>query len=278
MPETITDALAATKTDEGVKGAATKTAATEVGKEGGSDKSTTEKVTVDKKTYEESTKESVRLAKLAKEQDEKIKTMEGQLSKFTEFEPFITQLQSDQALLDHIGAYYKGGKQKTAGVDEDVLDDFDMKEAIADPSSKSGQVLAGVVDRMVGDRFDSFKKTTRAEQFEENQRREFLRNHPDLKAADLSDLEGWARKNPSDNIYEDLYFLKNRDAEMKKVEESVRDEITKQMEKTQGTPTSLAAAASSEAAEAVIDRIHAGLSDAVKDKDIGSISEAVEGK
>lgn len=193
-----------------------------------------------KKLYNESSREGVKLSKQIKDELEpKITKLEEELERRKKYDPYNEALEKDPGLVQAINDYYEHpGKGSQSDKLEDDFEDFDMKDALTNPSSGSGKLLLGVVDKLMETRLKSYDENRTVRDNTVAQKREFLKNHPGMTAKDVDNLIEKSKTMPY--TLEDVYLLANRETELKKVADTAQLTLLEQMKKNQSRPPSLA--------------------------------------
>lgn len=180
-----------------------------------------------KEAYSESSREAKRLK-------EKLQKLEA----YEEYVPLLEVMREDPALIDTVTNYLQGKSASDSvtqrlQLPEDFI--FDADEAIKDPTSDSGKVLAFQIDKIVDQRMR--ERVARESQVSEIQKQEMaLMKEFDLKEGDLDDLRDWAKKRTL--TLKDIYFLKNRENRDREiVRKSVDERLNKSERVSKLSPT-----------------------------------------
>ncbi len=192
------------------------------------------------KAYSDSSREAKRLAK---ENDE--------LKEYSDYMPILDELKGDPELVQHVNNYLEGNDatERVAtrlGLSDEFI--YDEQEAINDPKSDSAKVLKTIMNDVVKenlkverDRVRKEIETTR-QQDTLGRQRDAAAEKYNLSLEGIDELEDWAKSHTLS--YDDLYWLKNRDARDQKVAEGAVKDVREQSRKMSKTPKSLASAGS----------------------------------
>ena len=173
------------------------------------------------------------------------KKLNGQLKEIEPYMPILDAMREDPNLIQHVRNYFEGGGQAPQTMSEklNLPDDFvfDADEAFSSNDSDSAKVLGATVDGIVQRRLNQALQGQKAENQRLTKEAAFKQKH------NMSDEE-WATfvdfaKSKSLEL-EDIYYLKNRENRDANIADSTREQMAKQMRKTQEQPSSLASAGS----------------------------------
>ena len=173
------------------------------------------------------------------------KRLNGQLKEIEPYMPILDAMREDPNLIQHVRNYFEGGGQAPETMSEklNLPDDFvfDADEAFSSNDSDSAKVLGATVDGIVQRRLNQALQGQKAENQRLTKEAAFKQKH------NMSDEE-WATfvdfaKSKSLEL-EDIYYLKNRENRDANIADSTREQMAKQMRKTQEQPSSLASAGS----------------------------------
>ena len=173
------------------------------------------------------------------------KKLNGQLKEIEPYMPILDAMREDPNLIQHVRNYFEGGGQAPQTMSEklNLPDDFvfDADEAFSSNDSDSAKVLGATVDGIVQRRLNQALQGQKAENQRLTKEAAFKQKH------NMSDEE-WATfvdfaKSKSLEL-EDIYYLKNRENRDANIADSTREQMVKQMRKTQEQPSSLASAGS----------------------------------
>ena len=173
------------------------------------------------------------------------KKLNGQLKEIEPYMPILDAMREDPNLIQHVRNYFEGGGQAPQTMSEklNLPEDFvfDADEAFSSNDSDSAKVLGATVDGIVQRRLNQALQGQKAENQRLTKEAAFKQKH------NMSDEE-WATfvdfaKSKSLEL-EDIYYLKNRENRDANIADSTREQMAKQMRKTQEQPSSLASAGS----------------------------------
>jgi len=186
------------------------------------------------KRYEDSSKEGKRLY-------EENQRLQKQIEANKDLQPIIEDMKSNPEMLSHIKNFYERGTEtksilEEVGVPETFIGDFD--EAISNPESDSGRVLANVVDKMVQQRIRESTMKSNEERQAEMARQNFQQEKK-LSDEDMEKMKNWASDyRPS---MDDLYMLYQKQSGTydANVERDVKKDVMERMSATQQMPNNV---------------------------------------
>tara|TARA_R110002020_G_scaffold180322_2_gene374672 strand:+ start:3170 stop:4057 length:888 start_codon:yes stop_codon:yes gene_type:complete len=171
-----------------------------------------------------------------------------ELDEMSRFKPFVEALQNDEGLVSTIRDYVQNGtKPKELKEEFNLPEDFifDSDEAFSNPDSDSAKVFNSMISRAVNNQVETKlsaqektiqEKTAKAEQ--EREAIEFKKKM-NVSDNDFETLMNWADEHKIS--FEDIYFLKNKDAFMSNVAKNTKSDMLEQMKAVRSIPTSAGA-------------------------------------
>lgn len=171
-----------------------------------------------------------------------------ELDEMSRFKPFVEALQNDEGLVSTIRDYVQNGtKPKELKEEFNLPEDFifDSDEAFSNPDSDSAKVFNSMISRAVNNQVETKlsaqektiqEKTAKAEQ--EREAIEFKKKM-NVSDNDFDSLMNWADEHKIS--FEDIYFLKNKDAFMSNVAKNTKSDMLEQMKAVRSIPTSAGA-------------------------------------
>ena len=161
--------------------------------------------------------------------------------------PIINAMKEDPNLIRHVRGYFEGGgdtpksMKEQMGLEEDFV--FDADEAISNPQSDSAKVFGATVDGIVQQRLAQSQQYQTAQSERLSKETEF-KGRNNLSDEEWNDYKNFAKTHKL--TFDDILYLKNKDAREANIQKSANDNIAKQMQKVQSTPGSLATQGSAE--------------------------------
>ena len=161
--------------------------------------------------------------------------------------PIINAMKEDPNLIRHVRGYFEGGgdtpksMKEQMGLEEDFV--FDADEAISNPQSDSAKVFGATVDGIVQQRLAQSQQLQNA-QSERLSNETAFKGRNNLSDEEWNDYKNFAKTHKL--TFDDILYLKNKDAREANIQKSANDNIAKQMQKVQSTPGSLATQGSAE--------------------------------
>ena len=161
--------------------------------------------------------------------------------------PIINAMKEDANLIRHVRGYFEGGgdtpksMKEQMGLEEDFV--FDADEAISNPQSDSAKVFGATVDGIVQQRLAQSQQLQNAQSERLSNETEF-KGRNNLSDEEWNDYKNFAKTHKL--TFDDILYLKNKDAREANIQKSANDNIAKQMQKVQSTPGSLASQGSAE--------------------------------
>ena len=171
-----------------------------------------------------------------------------ELDEMSRFKPFVEALQNDEGLVSTIRDYVQNGtKPKSVKEDLNLPDDFifDSDEAFSNPDSDSAKVFNSMISRAVNNQVETKlsaqEKTMQEKSAKAEQEREAMefKKKMNVNDNDFEDLMNWADEHKIS--FEDIYFLKNKDAFMSNVAKNTKSDMLNQMKAVRSIPTSAGA-------------------------------------
>jgi hypothetical protein len=171
-----------------------------------------------------------------------------ELDEMSRFKPFVEALQNDEGLVSTIKEYVQNGtKPKELKEELNLPEDFvfDSDEAFSNPDSDSAKVFNSMVSRTVKNQVESKlsaqEKAMQAQSAKAEQEREAteFKKKMNVKDDDFNDLMQWADDHKIS--FEDIYFLKNKDAFMSNVAKNTKSDMLNQMKAVRSIPISAGA-------------------------------------
>ena len=173
------------------------------------------------------------------------KKLNGQLKEIEPYMPILDAMREDPNLIQHVRNYFEGGGQAPETMSEklNLPDDFvfDADEAFSSNDSDSAKVLAATVDGIVQRRLNQALQGQKAENQRLTKEAAFKQKH-NMSDEEWSTFVDFAKSKSLE--LEDIYYLKNRENRDANIADSTREQMAKQMRKTQEQPSSLASAGS----------------------------------
>ena len=161
--------------------------------------------------------------------------------------PIINAMKEDPNLIRHVRGYFEGGgdtpksMKEQMGLEEDFV--FDADEAISNPQSDSAKVFGATVDGIVQQRLAQSQQYQTAQSERLSNETEF-KGRNNLSNEEWNEYKNFAKTHKL--TFDDILYLKNKDAREANIQKSANDNIAKQMQKVQSTPGSLASQGSAE--------------------------------
>ena len=173
------------------------------------------------------------------------KKLNGQLKEIEPYMPILDAMREDPNLIQHVRNYFEGGGQAPQTMSEklNLPDDFvfDADEAFSSNDSDSAKVLGATVDGIVQRRLNQALQGQKAENQRLTKEAAFKQKH-NMSDEEWSTFVDFAKSKSLE--LEDIYYLKNRENRDANIADSTREQMAKQMRKTQEQPSSLASAGS----------------------------------
>ena len=173
------------------------------------------------------------------------KKLNGQLKEIEPYMPILDAMREDPNLIQHVRNYFEGGGQAPETMSEklNLPDDFvfDADEAFSSNDSDSAKVLGATVDGIVQRRLNQALQGQKAENQRLTKEAAFKQKH-NMSDEEWSTFVDFAKSKSLE--LEDIYYLKNRENRDANIADSTREQMAKQMRKTQEQPSSLASAGS----------------------------------
>ena len=192
------------------------------------------------------------------------KRLSSRLKELEPYVPILEAMKEDPNLTTHVRNYFEGGgnapksMKEELNLDEDFM--FDGNEAFENPDSDSGKVLNATIDGMVQRRLADHAQKQKSENIRLSSETEF-RSKYEMKEDEWDEFKDFAQNNKLD--LEDIYYLKNRDAREKNIQNNAKKEVAQQMQNVRQRPQSLSSTGSSESVpvsedDAVFDQLLGG--------------------
>jgi len=171
-----------------------------------------------------------------------------ELDEMSRFKPFVEALQNDEGLVSTIKDYVQNGtKPKELKEELNLPEDFvfDSDEAFSNPDSDSAKVFNSMVSRTVNNQVErklSAQEKTMQEQTAKAEQERLaidFKKKMNVNDNDFDALMNWADEHKIS--FEDIYFLKNKDAFMSNVAKNTKSDMLQQMKAVQRIPTSAGA-------------------------------------
>ena len=173
------------------------------------------------------------------------KKLNGQLKEIEPYMPILDAMREDPNLIQHVRNYFEGGGQAPQTMSEklNLPEDFvfDADEAFSSNDSDSAKVLGATVDGIVQRRLNQALQGQKAENQRLTKEAAFKQKH-NMSDEEWSTFVDFAKSKSLE--LEDIYYLKNRENRDANIADSTREQMAKQMRKTQEQPSSLASAGS----------------------------------
>ena len=173
------------------------------------------------------------------------KKLNGQLKEIEPYMPILDAMREDPNLIQHVRNYFEGGGQAPETMSEklNLPEDFvfDADEAFSKNDSDSAKVLGATVDGIVQRRLNQALQGQKAENQRLTKEAAFKQKH-NMSDEEWSTFVDFAKSKSLE--LEDIYYLKNRENRDANIADSTREQMAKQMRKTQEQPSSLASAGS----------------------------------
>ncbi len=178
--------------------------------------------------YKDSSREAVRL--------------DSELKKVMPYQPVLEMLSKDDKFKDYIMQYGKETKTETLPEKLNLPEefDFDMNEALRDPTSESGQILAQVSQHYAqpivnkGLEDDAKKRADNIRKDELSRQRELLQTKYGVDGEQFDSLIDWAGSHTM--TYEDMFFLRKKDDHARRVSNDTKLGIAGQVNRMKGVP------------------------------------------
>jgi archaellum component FlaC len=188
------------------------------------------------KSYSDSSREAKKLAEENKD-----------LKQYEEYIPILDEMRRDPDLVQHVSNYLEGNDEteKVAtrlGFGDDFI--YDEREAMDNPKSDSAKVLKTVVGDVVKENLARERERIRVEverarmQDSLNRQRDNVAEKYNLSLKDIEELDEFAKDHTLS--YDDIYWLKNRDARDQEIARGAVDEVREKSRQMAQTPRSLA--------------------------------------
>lgn len=215
----------------------------EYSKEKETPKERSEKVVTEpekKASPDESSDDIETLQKRYSDSSKEAKRLNKQLQDVEPYLPILNALKDDPNLRNYVRGYYEEGGDTPKSIKEDLKlsEDFvfDGDEAISDPTSDSARVLNATVDARVSSALGEYAQQQSAatrQMAEENR----FKSQNEISDDEWSELQDFARNHTL--TYDDILYLKNKEARGDKIADSERNSMLNQMDNVRKRPTSL---------------------------------------
>ena len=186
--------------------------------------------------------------------------LNGKLKEIEPYMPILDAMKEDPNLIKHVRNYFEGGGQtpvsmkETLQLPEDFV--FDADDAFSDPESDSSKVFGATVDGIVQRRLNSALSSQKNENQKLARETSFRQNH-EMSDGEWSEFVDFAKSKSLE--LEDIYFLMNRKKRDTNIADNARQQVAKQMKKTQDQPRSLATAGSTAVEQSKDDQVFEAL-------------------
>jgi len=165
-------------------------------------------------------------------------------AKLDEVEPFIpilNRLNEDQDMVEVVKDYLVNGKKSSEmQMPEDF--DFDLQDAIANPTSESAKYFNSLMDQAVSSKVNNImgqeRQRAEAQKTKEKLDEDALnfKQKSGISEDNFEELMEWSKEHKLS--YDDLYLLKNRDKVSQNVSNATREDMLNQMRTVRNIPSS----------------------------------------
>jgi hypothetical protein len=168
--------------------------------------------------------------------------MKARLDEIEPFMPILNRMNEDEGLVETVKDYLVNGKTTANSLNLPEDFDFDMEDAMKNPTSDSAKYFNSVMDNAVSQKVNSIlgaeREATQRRQAQEEQSknaREF-KSRMNISDEQFDDMMDWANKH--NMTYDDIYYMKNRDKISANVSNATRKDMLNQMQSVREIPTS----------------------------------------